>query len=74
MDRYHLKKDVDQWKLVKRGADRATLVSDTKEDALQKSMDFMNNHGGSMLVHKEDGQFQEERTYPRSADPRRSPG
>lgn len=74
MDRYHLKKDGDLWKLAKREAERATLTSDTKEDALQKSMEFMNNHGGSMLIHKEDGQFQEERTYPRSAAPRKSPG
>lgn len=74
MDRYHLKKEADQWKLFRRGAERATLTSDTKENALQKSIEFMNNHGGSLLIHKEDGQFQEERTYPRSADPQKSPG
>jgi hypothetical protein len=28
----------------------------------------------SVRIHKADGKIQEERTYPRAADPRRSPG
>jgi hypothetical protein len=28
----------------------------------------------SVRIHKQNGQFQEERTYPRSADPRKSKG
>ncbi len=28
----------------------------------------------SLRIHKKNGRFQEERTYPRSADPRRSKG
>lgn len=28
----------------------------------------------SVRIHKQDGKFQEERTYPRSADPKRSKG
>lgn len=74
MDHYHLKKDGDQWKLTRQGAERAALTSDTKEDALKKSMEFMRDHGGSMRIHKESGRIQEERTYPRSSDPRKSPG
>lgn len=30
--------------------------------------------GGSVKIQKENGRFQEERTYPRSQDPRRSKG
>lgn len=74
MDNYHLTKKGDQWKLTRQGAERAALTSDTKEDALKKSMVFMKEHGGSMKIHKESGPIQEERTYPGSADPRRSPG
>jgi hypothetical protein len=29
---------------------------------------------GTVQIHKTNGRIQEERTYPRSADPRRSPG
>ena len=74
MENYHLTNKDDQGKLSKQGAKRATLTSDTKEGALQRSMEFMREHGGSMKIHKKDGKIQEERTYPRSADPRRSPG
>ena len=73
MNRYDLKKD-GQWKLTKQNAGKASLVFDTKEEALKKSAEFMREHSGSMRVHKENGRFQEERTYPRSADPRQSPG
>jgi hypothetical protein len=31
-------------------------------------------HGGSLRIQKRDGTFVKERTYPRSQDPRRSPG
>ena len=30
--------------------------------------------GGSVRIHKQDGRFEEERTYPRRRDPRTSPG
>jgi hypothetical protein len=30
--------------------------------------------GGTVRIHNKDGEFDEERTYPRSADPAASPG
>ena len=30
--------------------------------------------GGTVRIHKEDGEFEEERTFPRSEDPRQWPG
>ena len=30
--------------------------------------------GGTVRIHKVDGTFEEERTFPRSRDPRQSPG
>jgi len=38
------------------------------------SKKFMNREGGSLKIHKLDGTIQEERTYPRSKDPRKSKG
>jgi hypothetical protein len=29
---------------------------------------------GTVRIHREDGQLEEERTFPRSKDPRQSPG
>lgn len=75
MENYHLVKDGDQYKLKKEGSERATKVFDgTKKEAVRGSAEFMKNHGGSMKIHKNNGQFQEERTYPRSADPSSSEG
>lgn len=74
MDNYHLVHKDDQWKLEKQGSERSIRNFETKSEAMNFIVDYMNNHGGSLKIHKQDGQFQEERTYPRSADPRKSKG
>lgn len=76
MDRYDLTHDNDNWKLQKQGGERASKVFDgmTKEEAVKATSDFMQDHPGSVLIHKKDGTYEEERTYPRRADPSQSPG
>ncbi|MES3030964.1 MAG: DUF2188 domain-containing protein [Patescibacteria group bacterium] len=76
MDKYDLTHDGDSWKLKRQDAERASEVYDgkTKEEAVREAADFMKEHPGSMRIHKKDGTFEEERTYPRSEDPRQSPG
>ncbi|HHQ4775507.1 TPA: DUF2188 domain-containing protein [Aeromonas veronii] len=74
MDNYHITKDGDQWKLKKEGNDRASIVADTKADLIDRTREFMSDKTGSVKIHKEDGKFQEERTYPRSKDPSKSKG
>lgn len=74
MDNYHLVHKNDQWKLGKQGSERSIRNFETKSEAMNFSKDYMNNHGGSLKIHTQDGRFQEERTYPRSADPRKSKG
>ena len=41
---------------------------------MEFAKEYMNNHGGSLKIHKTDGKFQEERTYPRKKDPKKSKG
>jgi hypothetical protein len=74
LDRYDLVHQDDSWKLEKHGAERAIRNFETKEDAMEFSTDYVKEHSGSLRIHKQGGQFQEERTYPRKDDPRRSPG
>lgn len=76
MDNYHLTHDGKDWKLAKQDATRASKVFTdmTKADATRAAADFMQDHPGSMKIHKLNGRIQEERTYPRSADPKRSRG
>lgn len=65
-----------RWEL---GADKSSQVVKTfakKADAtaggaLKKAI---GGDGGSVKIQKVDGKFQEERTFPRSADPKKSPG
>ncbi|HHF3010890.1 TPA: DUF2188 domain-containing protein [Vibrio diabolicus] len=74
MDNYHITKDGEQWKLKKEGADRASKVTDTKEEIIKQTREFMEGKTASVKIHKEDGKFQEERTYQRKDDPRPSKG
>jgi len=43
----------------------------TAGGALSKAI---GKQGGSVKIEKMDGKYQEERTFPRSADPKKSPG
>ncbi len=74
MDNYHLAKKDGEWRLRKENAERATKTFENKESAMNYSKEFMNNHGGSLKIHKGNGVFQEERTYPRNSDPKKSKG
>ena len=73
MDTYHLTPDEDRWKLIVE-TDGTVLFFDTKEDALAGCAEYMNEHHGSLRIHRADGRIEEERTYPRSRDPVESPG
>jgi hypothetical protein len=46
----------------------------TKYEALMRAREIVTEQQGSLKIHKPDGTFEEERTYPRSADPQKSPG
>jgi hypothetical protein len=48
-----------------------TKAAATKGGVLRKAL---GSQGGSVRIEKEHGGFQEERTFPRSRDPKRSPG
>lgn len=66
-DKWPLKDDVTN-KVVKNFETKADA---TKGGALKRAVGA---EGGSVKIQKENGRFQEERTYPRSKDPRKSKG
>ncbi len=66
----------ERWELIAQGAEKPKAVFERKADAtaggvLEKSLGLA---GGSVRIKKEDGKIQEERTYPRSADPKEVAG
>ena len=68
--------DKKTWGLKKDKADKVIKRFDNKEDATKGGVleKAVGKEGGSVKIQKIDGKFQEERTYPRSADPRSSKG
>jgi len=76
MENYHLVHEDGKYKLKKENAERASKVIDSnKVEAIKESKEFiLNQGGGSLKIHKNDGGFMEERTYPKSNDPKSSKG
>lgn len=76
MDKFTLHKDgeSEKWRLEKEGADRAKRVFDTKSEALKGLRAALGPAGGSVRIRKTDNSIQEERTYPRAKDPKKTPG
>jgi hypothetical protein len=65
---------MDKWKLTKEGNERPSKTADTKQEIIEKTRDYMSDKNGSVKIHKKNGPFQEERTYHRKDDPRKSRG
>ncbi len=66
LQRYHLWKKNDEWRLVKAGLNhRAVVKADTKAVAILEMQGYMKSHEGSVRIHKVNGRIQEERMYRR---------
>lgn len=74
MDNYHVTPTDDGWQLIHEGSDRPVREARTKEEMLSMMQQYMEGKTASVKIHLESGQIQEERTYPRRADPTRTPG
>lgn len=66
----------DDWTLTNDATDRVKKRFDIKEEATKGGVleKAVGKEGGSVKIKKEDGRFQEERTYPGSKDPKKSKG
>jgi len=74
MKKFDLFKENDSWNL-KSGASVIKKLGRVKTDAVSKLRKVVTSMGGgSVKIRKTDGKIEEERTYPRSADPERSKG
>jgi hypothetical protein len=75
LKRWDLKKQGDSWAATDSGGNRHASAS-TKKEAVSKAAAAARGAGEpiSLRIHDRDGKIAEERTYPRSADPRGSKG
>lgn len=71
---YNEKKD--EWALSNDKTDKTVKAFDTKADATERGAlkRVLGTDGGSVKIQKMNGRYQEERTYPRKTDPKKSPG
>ena len=60
---YHVTKTEKGWQGKLEKGERASVVGTTKKEVIQRQAN------SSVKIHKMDGKFQEERTYPRKSDP-----
>jgi hypothetical protein len=74
METYHLVPSKGGWQLEKEGDARRIKFFATKREGIEFSTTHVRKNTGSLKIHKENGQFEEERTYPRGMDPSSSKG
>lgn len=65
-----------KWDLENDKTNRVIKTFETKEKATAEGVlkKVLGEEGGSVKIQKENGRFQEERTFPKSKDPRSSKG
>lgn len=71
-----LNKKSDRWDLKNDKTNKVLKSVENKADIMKGGVikKIVGKEGASVKVKKMDGKFQEERTYPKSADPKKSKG
>lgn len=66
----------EKWELENDKTDRIIKRFETKDEATARGVlkNALGKDGGSVKIQKQNGRFQEERTFPKSADPKSSKG
>ena len=60
---HHVVPHENGWAVRREGADRASAVTPTKDLAVDRAREIAGREGGSVVIHRENGTIQEERTY-----------
>jgi hypothetical protein len=72
---FHVTKTAKGWEGHREGKNNAVARGATKKEVVSEMIRVAkHNQPSSLRIHKVDGKIQEERTYPRSTDPRRYKG
>ncbi len=62
-NRHHVVPHHNGWAVRREGADRASAVTRTKDQAVDRARDIAGRERGAVVIHRENGTIQEERTY-----------
>ncbi|NLV44318.1 MAG: DUF2188 domain-containing protein [Candidatus Hydrogenedentes bacterium] len=61
--RIHITGTRGNWSGKREGADRASFIIENKQDAIEKGKELASKDRGQLIIHKQNGRIQEERTY-----------
>lgn len=56
---YHLAPHDNGWQLKKADGQRAIMVEEKKDQLLSKAKDYVTEHSGTLVVHKQDGSIED---------------
>ncbi len=59
----HVVPHPDGWAVKKEGAERATKVTKTQKEAIDKGRDIAKNQGTELNIHGKDGQIRQKDSY-----------
>ena len=62
-NRHHIVPHENGWAVRREGAERASTVTRTKEQAFEQARDIGQRERGEVIIHRENGTIQEERSY-----------
>jgi len=74
MDTYHVVTHGQGWALRRSGSEALLAQAGTKAEMVGRLAEVLQGKTASVKIHHVNGTIEEERTYPRSADPRRTEG
>ncbi|HLO60932.1 MAG TPA: DUF2188 domain-containing protein [Bacteroidales bacterium] len=67
---YHVTKTDTGWQGKAEGGKKASTTGETKQEVVKSTTDLAKKQGdSSVVIHKENGRIQEERTFPKKSDP-----
>ncbi|MPL74384.1 hypothetical protein SDC9_20256 [bioreactor metagenome] len=68
--KFHVTKTDKGWQGKKEGGQRASATGATKADVVKQTIELAKKQdASSVVIHKQDGTIQEERTFPKKSDP-----
>ena len=67
--RYHVTPTPEGWQVKAEGAKRAVAREERKDAAVRAGREAAKNQQGQLIVHRQDGRIQEERTYRKDPHP-----
>lgn len=59
----HVVPHEDGWAVRRGGADRATEVFDTQQQAIERAREISQNQGAELFIHRRDGAIRERDSY-----------